>query len=179
MIALINRLDTPSDRVAEVAIRLLARKGRAAVPLLVAAARDHERPRVQKWSLEALGELRAGASILIDSLGHPRMTVRLHAVRALGRMRHRPAVRALTKLLSDESGGIRVNVLQALTRIGKAPPIVSVLASLGDAKWYVRREACIMSGALRVRGARTKLGWLTQLDPHPAVRRAAEAALRD
>lgn len=58
------------------------------------------------------------APLLIDALKDSRMTVKLHSIKGLGRMKYKKGVAAISRLLRDESGGIRVNALYALIELG-------------------------------------------------------------
>ncbi len=176
---LIAHLDTPSDRAAEAVIAKLVRIGAPVVPALLEAARDESRPRVRKWSLQALGAIadRRAAKVLVAALGDERMTVRLHAVRGLGRMRHRSAARALAKLLDDPSGGVRVNALDALRAVGGRSAGPRIVAALADPAWYVRQHAALACGDLGLVRAAAKLRELAARDGRKAVQTAARDAL--
>lgn len=178
--ALIAALDTPSDRAAESVIAKLVKLGAGAVPSLMAAARDLEAPRIRKWSLQALGAIgdRRSGPLLVEALDDERMTVRLHAVRGLRRMRYKPAAKALARLLRDPSGGVRVNAVDALAEVGDRSVAVSraLVAALGDAQWYVRQRASAACGALGVAKAAPLLEKLAR-DPRKAVRVEAAGAL--
>ena len=176
---LIAELDTPRDREAEAVIAKLVRIGAPIVPDLIAAAGDPSRPRVRKWSLQALGAIadRRAARVLVGALVDERMTVRLHSVRGLGRMRHRPAARAVARLLNDPSGGVRVNAIDALIAIGVRTVAPALRRALRDPQWYVRQHACRACGVLRLEGAARALRKLEREDPRKAVRVAASEAL--
>lgn len=178
--AWIERLDTPSDRRAEAAIRALAEThGRAAVPALLKAARDPSRPRVRKWSLQALGAIgdRRAVPLLVAALEDERMSLRLHALRGLARLKPKSAVKAVARRLADESGGVRVNALQCLQAIGDRGAAPAVVRALRDPQWYVRQRAAEICGEWRVARARAALTRLAAGDERKAVREAAARAL--
>jgi HEAT repeat protein len=176
---LILKLDTSSDKKAEIVIRSLVKKGTLAVPFLIQSAKDMESPRIRKWSLQALGaigDVRA-AGLLIKALTDERMTVKLHALKGLGRMKYKKAIRPIAKLLTDESGGIRVNSLYALIQIGDPSVSRSIIKSLSDKQWYVRQTASEACGIFRYKKAKAKLLKLSKVDSKKAVREAAKNAL--
>jgi HEAT repeat protein len=102
------------------------------------------------------------------------MTVRLHALLGLGRMKYRPALAAVTRLLRDPSGGVRVNAVAVLGKVGEAKALVRALR---DPEWYVRLKACEICGELRVKAALPALRKLVRTDSRKGVRAAALRAM--
>lgn len=178
--SLIEKLDTQSDKKAEAIIKKLSKIGPVAVPLLMKTAKNLENPRVQKWSLQALGEMgdKKAASVLLNTLSDSRMTVRLHAIKGLSRMKLKRAVRPISRLLKDESGGIRVNALYALVNLNDPSTLGNVRKALQDSQWYVRQTACYVCGHYEDKKALKTLVQLSKSDTKKAVRKAAEEALQ-
>ena len=140
---LISKLDTSSDRTAEKVIARLVKVGAPVVPQLIQAASDLSRPRLRKWSLQALGAIGdvSAAPILIQALRDPRMTVKLHAIRGLARMGHKPGATSIRRLLADPSGGIRVNAIDALICLNAKAAASSIMTALGDEQWIFRGDS--------------------------------------
>lgn len=176
---LIDRLDTPSDHKAEAVIRELKPYGRKAVGPLLKAAQDSSRPRVRKWSLQALGDLgdRRAIPLLVAALKDERMTVKLHALRGLARLKAKSAAKPVAKLLKDESGGIRMNALQTLQALGDRTLDSVVKKALSDEQWYIRQRAAEICGEWRIARASAALRKLAIDDERKAVREAAKRAL--
>ena len=177
---LIEKLDTQSDKKAEAIIKRLSKIGLTTVPFLMKAAKDLENPRIQKWSLQTLGEIgnKKAAPLLLQALSDNRMTVRLHAIKGLSRMKLKRAAKPIARLLNDDSGGIRVNALYALMSLDDSSVLGKVRRSLSDPQWYVRQNACLACGHYRDKKALKKLAQLAKSDTKKAVRKAAEQALQ-
>jgi HEAT repeat protein len=144
------------------------------------AASDVSKPRIRKWSLQALGAIgnKAAAPLLIQALKDERMTVKLHAIRGLSRMKYKPAAARIRMLMSDPSGGIRVNAIDALIELEDRTVSGSVLnRSLADEKWYVRQHAAIACGKLGVKSSVSKLKLLIKNESKKAVLIAAQESL--
>jgi HEAT repeat protein len=178
--SLIRKLDVAGDLTAEKVIAQLVKVGKPAVPPLLSAAKNEEERRIQKWSLQALGQIgdKRGAGVLIASLKDERMSVKLHALRGLGKMKLKKSAKSIVPLLKDESGGIRVNALYALMAIGDASVAPALRRALGDEQWYVRQNACVACGLFKDKKARARIATLAKTDERKAVRSAAEEALR-
>jgi HEAT repeat protein len=69
------------------------------------------------------------------------MTVRLHALKGLARKKHKKSWKAITFLLKDESGGIRVNAIYALIKLKEKRALSKIEKCLSDQKSYVRLAA--------------------------------------
>ena len=176
---LISKLDTASDKDAEKVIQKLALIGEPAVPQLLLAASDQSRPRIRKWSLQALGEIavESGVPPIISALSDSRMTVKLHAILAIKRMAYKPAEKKLVKLLKDKSGGIRVNAIDALIAIEANQSGSDLIKCLSDESWYVRQHAARACGKLKIKRSKKHLEILVNKDNKKAVREAAVEAL--
>ncbi len=178
---LILKLNTQSDKKAEAIIKKLSKSRFAAVPSLMKAAKDLENPRIQKWSLQALGEIgdKKSAPLLLKALSDKRMNIRLHAIKGLSKMKLKRAAKSIALLLNDESGGIRVNALYALINLNDSSVLEKIRKSLSDPQWYVRQNACRACGHFRYKRAFKTLVKLAKSDAKKAVRAAAQKALRD
>lgn len=179
---LISGLDLRGDIAAEKVIQKLCAIGKECVPPLIAAARNEELPNhARQWSLLALGaigDLR-GAPVLLEALRHRNMPMRLQALKGLRRMRLKKASGRIAKLLSDSSGGIRVNAISALAELGDARSGAGVIKALKDPQWYVRQNACVACGKLGLLKAKPLLRLLEKKDEKKAVRVAAGTALSE
>ena len=180
ILLLIAKLDTPRDTLAEEIIQKLENIGKPAVPYLLDSAQDEKAPRIRKWSLQALGAIGdiKGASVLMKALEHSQMTVKLHAIRGLARMKYKKAAKRIAKLLKDESGGIRVNAITSLIRLNDKSVAAEIVPVLEDSMWYVRQEACRACGHFKINKAKSKLLVLSKEDEKKAVRNAATEALK-
>jgi len=116
----------------------------------------------------------------MEALEDERMTVRLHAIKGLGRMGYGKAAKKIASLLiNDESGGIRLNALYVLMDFGDKSVQPQIKKALADPQWYVRQNACIACSRFRIRTARTQLKKMSLTDDRKAVRQAALAALEE
>lgn len=176
---LILKLDTSSDKIAEKIIKQILVFRTKAVPQLMRAAQDETKPRIRKWSLQALGAIgdNKAAPLLIDALNDERMTVRFHALKGLGRMKYKKGSKKIATLLNDPSGGVRVSALHALMNIGDSSTGPQIQKSLSDPQWYVRQIACEACGQFSLDKAKKKLQQLSKSDERKAVRTAALEAL--
>ncbi len=139
----------PEPRVRALAVRVLARAVPVeAAPVLARVLADDD-PDVQRAALEALRPTHEGLVAPVAELAteHPEWSIRLRAVRALGR-------------LGDPAS---------------AEPLVRVLAS--DPYAFVREAAAETLGALGVPTALEGLRRASEEDPEPRVREAALRAL--
>jgi HEAT repeat protein len=175
---LIQALDDDGERGPRRAIERLLELGRPARLAVRNALRTADSVRVRRWAVDALGQSldRSALPDIRRALQDPNMSVRLHAVGALGRFGSPGLGRALIPLLRDASGGVRVNVVDAIARLGVPGCERALVAMTRDDKWYVRLAA------LRALGARSALSPAVRkrlaADPHASVRRAAASAVR-
>ena len=177
---LIKKLDTSKDLDAEKVIQKLVIFGEAAILQLIEAAENKSKPRIRKWSLQALGAIgnKKGAKPLLSALQDERMTIKLHAIRGLGRMKYKASEKILVKLLKDESGGIRVNTIDALIAINAKNSNKDLIRCLSDENWYVRQHAAKACGLLKIKEATNKLKLLEIKDNRKAVKTAANISLK-
>ncbi len=113
---------------------------------------------------------------LVTALGSADWVVRMHAAKALGRIRDARAVGALLPLLQDKVKAVREDAVAALALIGREA-IAPLVATLGHAEWLVRLHAVEALGKLRAVEAVDPLLHLTFNDPDAAVREDAVRAL--
>ncbi len=177
---LIKKLDTSKDLEAEKVIQKLVLYGEDAILQLIDAAENESKPRVRKWSLQALGAIgnKKGAKPLLSALQDERMTIKLHAIKGLGRMKYKASEKVLVKFLKDESGGIRVNSIDALIAISAKNSNKELIRCLSDESWYVRQHAAKACGILKIKESIKKLKLLETKETRKAVRTAANLALK-
>lgn len=100
------------------------------------------------------------------------------SLRGLGRLRLAETAPAIARLLADPSGGVRVNAIDALLRVGRPGSAAALSRALADERWYVRQLAARACGALSVPSARRALERLASSDARKAARHAATRALQ-
>ena len=124
-------------------IRRLAKQPRLALPLLKIPASGDYKPSVQRWAIEALGSMpeKLAWPLVAKALCSPHMSVRLHALCAVGAFGNRRRASSIRPMLRDESGGIRINALGLVAHL--RPPWLrqELTRARADEKWYVRRLA--------------------------------------
>ncbi len=176
--ALLPQLAAVSNRRRAQAEERLAALGGEIVPELAALAREHRNAYARAGALGALARIggpRARAAHLA-ALRDPAMLVRLHALLRLRQRLWQPSVaRAVTRLLRDPSGGVRINAVDVLMEHRVRSAVPALTRALRDDKWYVRQHAARALGALRAREARRELAGALD-DPRRAVRDAAREA---
>jgi HEAT repeat protein len=177
--SLIQKLNTAKDTSALKAIKNLQKIGPYALPALLDAAQDNSKPRIQKWSLDAIGAIadRRGVNTLLHALKDPRMTMRLHALRGLGHMNYRGAAKEIIPLLTDDSGAIRARAIATLEKLGDKQCGKYIIRSLADPLWYVQQHAAQACGTLKLRTAQPKLRKLASATKRTAVKKAIVTAL--
>lgn len=115
---------------------------------------------------------------LIRALTSPDWIVRMHAAKALGRIRHPDAVSALIPLLQDKVKAVREEVSSALAAIGDAA-MPALLEALAHQEWLVRLHAVESLGKSKSPQAVEPLLAVVFNDPDTAVREDAVRALGD
>ncbi len=116
-----------------------------ATPLLLQLLRDNDRE-VREAAIKALGEIEDpdGAGALLDFLDEdedPELT--LAAVRSLGRMKSRAAVRPLLGLLKTMREDLAVEVIHSLGKIGAPESVQPIITRLQDDPTYAVQVAGI------------------------------------
>lgn len=130
------------EQEARDAIPLLTEAGSAGAALVRQLWQEVTMPSVRRWLVEAAAEFEGAwvRTLIRDALRDPAMTVRLHALIAIGAAEDRSLARAALPLAQDESGGIRTNCIDLLATF-RVPGYRSVLeAGLEDPKPYIRKQ---------------------------------------
>lgn len=125
-------------------------------------------------------EFKKDAADWIAQLGHPSVTARLDAARALGAMKdHAEALAALGRTArSDNFWAVRSEAVSALGRIGGAPAEEHVQAALADESVAVRRAAIeVLGRAKESAAAAARLERVLREDKAWRVREAALGGL--
>jgi len=170
------RSTEPVIRIA--ALDALAKRGGAgtADALQWAAAAD-ENPQVSQAAIEALGRLATPDAInaLIELMAD--RARREDCIAVLAQLRH-GQIDNVAQGLSHSVAEVRRAVIEALGRMKQPAATNWLITSLDDAESQVRMAAVIALGRLGSRGAERKLASLARTDADPAVRSAAEKAMR-
>ena len=167
-----------SDRaVREAAIGALTSIGKPCVPAMGLCLADPQTGVQEAASaiLAAVGDDRVLAP-LIASLDNRNWIVRMHAARALGRIKDPGSVMPLIPLLQDRVKAVREEATTTLASIGEeaVPPL---LEALTHAEWLVRLHTVEALGKMRSPAAVEPLLSLLFNDPDSAVREDAIRAL--
>ncbi|HJR77051.1 MAG TPA: HEAT repeat domain-containing protein [Nitrospiraceae bacterium] len=176
----LTRLLRDEDRaVRQAAIGALASIGEPAVEALGHCLHDGSL-QVQ----EAASEILAGIGDqrvfdpLVRALGSTDWIVRMHAAKALGRMKEPGAVPSLIPLLQDKVKAVREEAAGALAAIGTAS-IPSLVQALRHEEWLVRLHAVEALGKLRTPEAVEPLLFALFNDRDSAIREDIVRALGD
>jgi len=167
-----------SDRaVREAAIGALTALGEPAVTALATCLTDCELS-VQEAASAVLAVI-ADARVLaplVAALKSPDWIVRMHAAKALGRIKNAEAVESLIPLLQDKVKAVREETSAALAAIGDAA-IPSLLNALTHSEWLVRLHAVEALGKTRSASAVEPLLSALFNDRDAAIREDAVRAL--
>jgi len=115
---------------------------------------------------------------LITALGNQDWIVRMHAAKALGRIKDARAIEPLIPLLQDKVKAVREEVSIALAAIGDAA-LPSLLEALKHPEWLVRLHAVEALAKSRSADAVEPLLWALFNDHDQAVREDVVRALGD
>lgn len=133
--------------------------------------------RIRRWCCEVIGGYKDSSLIpaLEQATRDSHMSVRLHALIAISDFKDYRAIRAVIRLLQDESGGVRGNAVVACRSfIDSHPEVVTALLPLvNDEKWYVRREVALTLHSSRSDAEKKAIAALRR-DQNASVRKAAE-----
>lgn len=179
VLPLVQILADPDRSVRTAAIASLTAIGSPSV-VPVGGCLQHTNLNVQEAAASILSSI-ADARVfdgLIAAVGSADWVVRMHAAKALGRIRDPRAVAALLPLLQDKVKAVREDVVAALARIG-SEAVGPLLATLSHSEWLVRLHAVEALGRLRAVEAVDPLLYLAFNDPDMAVREDAVRALGD
>lgn len=167
-----------SDRaVREAAIGALTALGEPAVTALATCLTDRELSVQEAASavLAVIADVRVLAP-LVAALKSPDWIVRMHAAKALGRIKNAEAVESLIPLLQDKVKAVREETSAALAAIGDAA-IPSLLNALTHSEWLVRLHAVEALGKTRSASAVEPLLSALFNDRDAAIREDAVRAL--
>lgn len=171
-------------RVRNAAATALARVGSSAVPALVDALRSGGSVSASCQLMEVLGEIgpaaASAASVLVDYLAHPTVTLRYAAASALAGMGSDHAAPVLEQALRCGKQCTRRRAAAALTALGTETAVEVLAQSLMDRDPRVREEAACALGNIGPRAKPSLLALADSLsDGDRSVRlRAAEALLK-
>jgi HEAT repeat protein len=175
-------LGSDSPKVREMAAWWLRRRpfgyGRAAVAMRQVATQDSD-PVRRSRAVEALGEfldVRGLPALEQAALRDEESSVRLSAVRALGRLNARGGRAVLAAAFADEDASVRRAALDQVLRINHFGDDAALIAALSDTDANVRLRAAQLSGERRIVDATAALAGVLGDDSAP-VRQAAAWAL--
>ena len=176
-------LSSDNAQVREISAWWLRQRSFGFAPILTkmqrVAAEDQD-PVKRARAAQALGEfLDAKAQpVLADAATKDRdVTVRLTAVRALGRLNALSGHAALRAAFTDTDAQVRKAALEQVLKVNFFNDRVALLGTLGDDDASVRRTAAQLVGELRVTDALEPLMGLLMADDSAQVRQAAAIAL--
>ena len=149
VVPLVSVLRDTDRAVREAAIGALTAIGEPSVPALGLCLSDPQVGVQEAASavLAVIADERVLAP-LIASLRNRDWIVRMHAVKALGRIKDPNSIEPLIPLLQDKVKAVREEVTAALAAIGDAA-IPSLLAALTHTEWLVRLHAVEALGKMR------------------------------
>lgn len=181
---LLNALDDGDDKVRQAAAKTLGLGGAtAAVPKMIEKMIEwltDPDPKVKQVAAEALGEIGGpeATAALTRSLGDTDSTVRVHAVKALGKIGKRSpdVVIALIPRLEDDKADVRITTIAVLEDLHDRRAVIPLVARFGDTAPEARRSAVRAVGRL---GDPPAIPALIRLinDPNEDVRTAAVGSL--
>lgn len=176
-------LDSDNAQTREIAAWWLRRRsfgfGRIMVRMREVAS-THEDPVMRERALAALGEfLDPHALPTLDAVatGDAEPSVRVAAVRALGRLNAQAGNATLAKVLADGDARVRKAALDQVLKVSFFRDAGALLARLDDSDAGVRRTSVQLVGELRIADAAEPLMGLLMTDDSPQVRQAAAIAL--
>ena len=113
---------------------------------------------------------------IIFDLDHPEWSMRVAALRKLGKLGTQAPVAPIVSVLADEHEAVRSAAVRALGSLGRRTPIEPLLATLNDTSWHVRAASIMALGKQRERvSGEPFIGALSDTDE--TVRAAAAWAL--
>lgn len=179
VIPLVAVLRDEDRAVREAAIGALTTIGEPSVEVLGACLSDPQLSVQEAASsiLASIGDARVVAPLL-KALGSADWIVRMHAAKALGRIKDATAVEALIPFLQDKVKAVRAEATGALAAIGAAA-IPSLLQALKHEEWLVRLHAIEALGKTKSPEAVEPLLFVLFNDRDTALREDAVRALGD
>jgi len=177
VLPLVSLLRDRDRSVREAAIGALTAIGEPSVPALGACLSDPELT-VQEAASAVLASIadRRVLDPLKQALRSHDWIVRMHAVKALGRVQDVSAIEPLLPLLQDKVKAVREEVAAALAAIGEAA-IPALLETLQHEEWLVRLHAVESLGKMKSQKAVDPLLSVLFNDQDSAVREDAVRAL--
>src|SRR5262245_42251516 len=177
VVPLVSTLRDSDRAVREAAIGALTAIGEPSIPALGLCLSDPQLEVQEAASaiLASIGDERVLAP-LTAALANKDWIVRMHAVKALGRIRHADSVESLLPLLQDKVKAVREETTAALAAIGDAA-IPSLLTALSSTDWLVRLHAVEALGKMGSPAAVEPLLSLLFNDHDAAIREDAVRAL--
>ncbi len=174
---LVSLLRDADRAVREAAIGALTAIGEPSVPAL-GLCLSEPRLTVQEAASAALAAIADERVLapLLAALRNRDWIVRMHAAKALGRIKSSSAVEPLIPLLQDPVKAVREETTASLAAIGDAA-VSSLLAALTHAEWLVRLHAVEALGKMRCVAAVEPLLSVLFNDPDTAIREDALRAL--
>jgi HEAT repeat protein len=174
---LVGLLRDADRAVRQAAIDALRAIGEPSVPVLGLCLSDSQ-PGVQEAASSVLALIADSRVLtpLIDALGNQDWIVRMHAAKALGRIKDAHAIERLIPLLQDKVKAVREEATIALAEIGNAA-LPSLLAALKHPEWLVRLHAVEALGKSRSADAVEPLLWVLFNDQDQAIREDVVRAL--
>ena len=144
------------------------------------AAIEHSDPVMRERALQALGEFLdpyALPTLEQAATKDSQVSVRVAAVRALGRLNASAGNATLSKALSDSDAAVRKAALSQVLKVSFFRDGAALIARLDDSDADVRRTAAQLSGELKIQDALDPLLGLLITDDSAQVRQAAAIAL--
>ena len=132
----------PGEKQQRALIEKLA-KGHEAMKWLIELWDESKSTELKRWVAEALGEFNQPEckKRIVAALKDEAMSVKLHAIFAIKKLGDREFGRNLLMLISDKSGGIRMNALDAIYGMRVQGYQDFVEKCLTDEKEYIRKRA--------------------------------------
>lgn len=142
-IKIIQIFKWPGESEQKNVIKSLAVQGESGLKTLIEIWDETNSVSVKRWIVEALGEFINDTSkgMVCCALKDKAMSVRLHAIRATEKFGCSEFGKYLLPLVDDESGGIRMNVLDAIFRLKVKGYKRIIKKLLTDEKKYIRKRA--------------------------------------
>ncbi len=177
VVPLVSVLRDADRAVREAAIGALTAIGEPSVPVLGCCLSDPQLGVQEAASavLAAIADERVLAPLIV-SLKNRDWIVRMHAAKALGRIKHFSAIEPLVPLLQDKVKAVREEASAALAAIGDAA-IPFLLSALTHTEWLVRLHAVEALGKARSAAAVEPLLSVLFNDHDAAIREDAVRAL--
>ena len=176
-------LSSDNAQTREIAAWWLRRRSFGFGPIMKrmrATAVENTDPVMRERALQALGEfLDSHALPTLDQAASSdsEASVRVAAVRALGRLNAVDGNKVIAKAMGDTDAKVRKAALDQVLKVGFFSDAEAVLARLDDSDVNVRRASVQVAGEMRIQDAVEPLMGLLMTDDSAQVRQAAAIAL--